>query len=75
MHNKIMPMLKPDIEELKKMSVTELKALADNYTEEYLRLIKVVPVSGEASECRKLIATIHNLINQKGDKMEPPTGF
>lgn len=42
-------------------------AIAEKMTDEYVKLIKEVPLSMEAIQCRELIIRIHNIIDEKVD--------
>ena len=58
------------IEQLKKLNIQQLMAMAEKMTDEYVELIKKVPVSDEATQCRELIVRIHNIIDEKIDNGE-----
>lgn len=65
-----MPLPNFTIEELRKLTIDRLMAIAEKTTDEYVKLIKEVPVSKEATQCRELIITIHNIIDEKVDNGE-----
>ena len=52
------------------MSISTLTAMAEKITDEYVKLIKEVPVTEEATQCRELIIRIHNVIDAKIDNRE-----
>jgi len=58
------------IEELKEMDISRLMAMSEMMTDEYVKLIKEVPVSKEATQCRELIIRLHNIIDEKIDNGE-----
>jgi hypothetical protein len=62
-----MPLPNFTIEQLRKLKISQLMAMAEKMTDEYVELIKEVPVSDEATQCRELIVRIHNIIDEKVD--------
>jgi hypothetical protein len=53
------------IEELRAMTIGRLMTMAEKMTDLYVQLIKEVPVSKEATQCRELIIRIHAIIDEK----------
>ena len=58
------------MEQLRALSISTLTAMAEKITDEYVKLIKEVPVTEEATQCRELIIRIHNVIDAKIDNRE-----
>ena len=65
-----MPLPTFTMEQLRALSISTLTAMAEKITDEYVKLIKEVPVTEEATQCRELIIRIHNVIDAKIDNRE-----
>jgi hypothetical protein len=65
MRVKIMALPNVTIDELRAMKIGRLMTMVEKMTDVYVQLIKEVPVSKEATQCRELIASIYNIIDEK----------